>query len=77
VSETGEVVLFDERGERLLLLNDVGAAVWLLVNGARTVREITQIILETLPADRSRVEGDVACFLDTLAGHGLIEPLAP
>jgi len=73
VQETGDVVVFDAAGNRLLLLNDVGAAVWLLVDGVRTPGEIARVILETLPADPAQVERDVQQFLDTLAGHGVIE----
>jgi hypothetical protein len=73
VQETGDVVIFDQKGNRLLLLNDVGAAVWLLVDGARGAREIARLITETLPADPVQVEGDVQAFLQTLVSHGVIE----
>jgi hypothetical protein len=73
VQETGDVVVFDERGNRLLLLNDVGAAVWLLLDGERRASEIAQVITETLPADPGDVRRDVDAFLDTLREHGVIE----
>ena len=73
VHETGDVVVFDAAGNQLLLLNDVGAAVWLLVDGVRSPPEIARLICETLPADPAQVERDVLQFLDTLAGHGVIE----
>ena len=73
VQETGDVVVFDAAGNQLLLLNDVGAAVWLLVDGTRNSAEIARVIVETLPADRAQVERDVQQFLDTLLRHGVIE----
>jgi hypothetical protein len=73
VQETGDVVIFDEKGNRLLLLNDVGAAVWLLVDGTRCAREIARVITETLPADPATVEDDVRAFLQQLAAHDVIE----
>ncbi len=73
VSETGEVVLFDEQGNQLLLLNQVGAAVWQLLDGARTIRQIVEVVVETLPADPAQVEHDVIEFLKSLAAHGLVE----
>jgi hypothetical protein len=73
VSETGEVVLFDEAGQRLLLLNDVGAAVWLLLDGVRSVEDIARVVTETLPADIAQVQRDVQAFLQTLHEHGLVD----
>ena len=73
VQETGDVVVFDEAGNRLHLLNDIGAAVWLLVDGKRSAAEIARVIVEMLPADPVQVERDVQQFLDTLLGHGVIE----
>jgi Coenzyme PQQ synthesis protein D (PqqD) len=73
VQDTGDVVIFDEKGNRLLLLNDVGAAVWLLLDGQRGPDEIARVIMETVPADRATVEADVRSFLLTLVSHGVIE----
>ena len=73
VGEDGDVVVFDGRGNRLLLLNDVGAAVWLLLDGRRSVGDIARVITETLPGDPAVVERDVEAFLDTLVEHAVIE----
>jgi len=76
VDETGEVVVFDEGGNRLLMLNQVGAAVWLLINGERTGNEIAAVIVETLPGEQvpiDRVEQDVRVFGSTLVEHGVVE----
>jgi hypothetical protein len=73
VAETGEVVVFDKTGSQLLVLNEVAAAVWLLLDGARSVAEIAALIIETLPADPAQVEADIVAFLKTLETHGLIE----
>jgi hypothetical protein len=73
VEETGDVVVFDERGNRLLMLNAVGAAVWLLIGGERTVAEITSVLLETLSEDRARVEADVMQFVQSLHAQGVLD----
>jgi hypothetical protein len=73
VEDSGDVVIFDDKGNRLLLLNDIGAAVWLLLDGERSVHEIARVITETLPADPAKVETDVQAFIDSLAAHGVIE----
>jgi hypothetical protein len=72
VSGTEETVLYDDQGHRLLVLNDVGAAVWYLVDGRRSVGEIVQTVVEALPAERGRVERDVMQFLEALRSHGLV-----
>lgn len=76
VDETGEVVVFDETGNRLLMLNQIGAAVWLLIDGERTGRDIAAVIVETLPEaklDLGRVEHDVGAFVGSLVEHGVVE----
>ena len=76
VDETGEVVVFDETGHRLLMLNQIGAAVWLLIDGERTGRDIAALIVETLPGERvelGRVEHDVRVFVGSLVEHGVVE----
>ena len=72
VEDTGDIVLFDQQGKQLLLLNDIGAAVWLLLDGRRNVSQIVELITETLPAETDRVEQDVVSFLSTLQSHGLV-----
>ena len=73
VEDSGDVVVFDQKGNRLLLLNDVGAAVWLLIDGQRSVRDIARVIVETLSADAAAVEADVQAFVDNLVSAGVVE----
>ena len=76
VEETGEVVVFDESGNRLLMLNQVGAAVWLLIDGRRTGRDIAALIVDALPnggVELGRVEHDVQAFVSSLVEHGVVE----
>lgn len=67
-----ETVIFDKHGARLLVLNAVGAGVWHLCDGSRTVDDIVTEILAALPADRPRVQADVEAFLRELKSSGLI-----
>jgi hypothetical protein len=70
------VVVFDEQGNRLLMLNQIGAAVWLLIDGARDTDAISALILETLPSDAPAAEQvgrDVQAFVASLLEHGVIE----
>jgi len=72
VDETGDIIVFDQKGNQLLMLNDVGAAVWLLVDGERSVGEIAELIVETLPADVQSVESDVQRFVDSLVQNAVL-----
>lgn len=62
---THEVALFDEQGSELVLLNEVGAAVWELLDGRRTVQDIVDFIVEVRQAEAERldVQRDVQAFL--------------
>ncbi|MCZ7681113.1 MAG: PqqD family protein [Sandaracinaceae bacterium] len=74
VHEIGaETVLCKVEGGRLLVLNEVGGAVWHLIDGHRSVEEIAALVVESLPADPVRVRRDVTAFLDALAEHDLVE----
>lgn len=72
VDERGETVLYDQAGGKLLVLNDVGAGVWSLVDGARSVAEIARLVHEHLPADVQQVERDVERFFADLERHELL-----
>jgi hypothetical protein len=76
VDETGEVVVYDATGNRLLMLNQIGAAVWLLIDGERSNREIARLIVDTMSVeegDAARVEQDVDAFVQHLVEHGVVE----
>ena len=72
VDDTGETVLFDEARSQLLVLNEVGASVWLLANGERSTSDIVDFIVESLDADRATVAADVDSFLTQLESKALI-----
>ena len=72
VTDTDEVVIYDGTGPQLLVLNDVGAGVWLLVDGQRSVDEITEEIVTHMDANREAVARDVLAFLDQLEQRELI-----
>ncbi len=72
VTDTDEVVIYDGTGPQLLVLNDVGAGVWLLVDGERSVDEITDEIVGHMDAQREIVARDVLAFLAQLEHRELI-----
>ena len=69
----GTIAVLDPRGERVLLLNPTGAAVWALCDGTRTVEEIATFIhAHTSGAALDQVRGDVESLLGELGGAGLL-----
>lgn len=77
IEATGECAIFDEAGGRLLVLNDLGAALWYLIDGARTVGEIIELVAEHVTVDDARLSADVTAFLGTLQDKHLIELGSP
>lgn len=73
VEVDGETVLLNSATGALHLLNDAGAAIWSLVDGARTVSAIVTELSAASGAPRDRVAHDVHEFLTRLAGMGLLE----
>ena len=61
VTDTDEVVIYDGNGPQLLVLNDIAAGVWLMIDGKRSIREMASVLEkqrlmsqeEAIPAIRS------------------------
>ena len=66
------MVIYDGSGPQLLVLNDIAAGVWLMIDGERTIDDITTEILSHLDAERETVTRDVLEFLDQLEHRKLI-----
>ena len=72
VTDTDEVVIYDGSGPQLLVLNDIAAGVWLMIDGKRSIDEIAAEILNHVEADRATVTRDVLTFLGQLEQRKLI-----
>ncbi len=72
VRGTDQTVLYDESGNQLRVLNETGAAIWLLIDGQRSVEDITDVILAELNVESAPVTDDVTSFLEDLSTKGLI-----
>jgi hypothetical protein len=66
----GTHALTDATRGTMLVVNDVGAAVWLLLEGAASVAEVVDEVTATLGAERAAVARDVSAFLEALVQHG-------
>lgn len=74
LKETGELIVFDERSSEVIMLNEVGACVWELIDGVRTVGDIVDFVLEARQeqGDRSVIERDIVSFLRHLGDRGTV-----
>lgn len=75
---TEDVALFDEAESALVLLNDIGAAVWSLIDGSRSVSDIIEFVVETRgdQGERAVIERDVRGFLEGMLSRRAIAPLS-
>jgi hypothetical protein len=67
-----QVVLYDAEHKQLLVLTELGAAVWFLMNGQRSEAEISQQIVGALAVNAAEVARDVEAFLQALEARGFI-----
>jgi hypothetical protein len=72
VTDTDEVVIYDGNTPQLLVLNDIAAGVWLMIDGKRSIGDITAEILSHVEAEPETVARDVAAFLGQLEQRKLI-----
>jgi Coenzyme PQQ synthesis protein D (PqqD) len=73
----GEAALLDTATGSLHVLNNIGAAIWLALNGQRSTDEIVAELSAAAAADRGRVRADVEDFLRSLGQLGLLEAAPP
>jgi hypothetical protein len=72
LEDEGQVVVYDAEHNQLIVLNELGAAVWFLVDGRRTVAEITEEVGGAFQIDMAEVGRDVEGFLGALEARGLV-----
>ena len=66
VTDTDEVVIYDSEDRQLLVLNDFGAGVWLLIDGERSLADLTHEVLQCVDADPEAIANDVTHFIEQL-----------
>lgn len=69
----GEGVILDLDSKMLRGLNPVGARIWELVDGERSVEEIGEQIAKEFDVDPSRAQADVEAFVNDLLARQLVE----
>jgi len=68
----GETVLLDLDSGMYFALNDVGARIWELCDGSRTVTDIVATISEEYEAPEEIINADVNELLGTLSAEQLL-----
>ncbi len=66
------LVLLDPDGGEYFALNEVGARVWELCDGARTVTEVVGVLAEEFEAPSEVIRDDVLELLEELAAERLV-----
>ena len=68
----GEAVLVLPQQGQVKVLNEVGARIWSLADGARTLRQITAALCDEYDVSQAQVEADVSDFVAQLAERGIV-----
>ncbi|MFN7132153.1 MAG: PqqD family protein [Myxococcales bacterium] len=72
-----ELVVLDGRGQVLRGINRVGARVWELIDGMRSVDAIAGQIATEFEQDEGRVLAEVSRFVEQLQACALVQLAAP
>lgn len=68
----GTLALADADRGVMLVVNELGEAVWYLADDLETLEEVASTIATELAVEPERVQQDVATFVAALREHGLV-----
>ena len=71
VADEGTLILVDSG--QVFELNLLGADIWKLCDGERTVGEVVDDLIDRYDVEREELEGDVRAFLSQMEGKGWME----
>jgi hypothetical protein len=67
------ILLFQKDTSLAVPVNQSGAAIWEMCDGAHTIDQIVDRVADTYDQERSRIEQDVRTFLDELMQLGFVD----
>lgn len=67
-----EAVLVLPAQGTLKVLNDIGAQIWVWIDGSRSVRQIAGLLCEAYEVEQAQAETDTLEFLRSLADKGAV-----
>ncbi len=68
----GEAVIVLPQSGQVTVLNEVGSRIWELIDGTRSVGEITEIIVAEYDVTAEQAERDVAEFIQELVENKML-----
>ena len=68
----GEALVVSPKDSLIYPLNDVGARIWELLDGKRTVSDIASVICGEFEGDGKAIQDDVMDFIENLSKAGLV-----
>jgi hypothetical protein len=68
-----EIVLLDVQNGGYFGLNEVGASIWSLIRGGKTIGSILAALLQEYDVDEEHLRSDLVQYLSELHSRGLIE----
>lgn len=69
------VVVLPEKGE-IKVLNEVGARIWALADGSRSVREIAILISTEYAVSSAEAEADTLAFVNDMIAKGIFQVIS-
>ncbi len=78
----GEIIIIPLTGgigdaeDELYSLNDTGRAVWMLLDGRRTLGDVVDLLTQRFDAPRSVVEGDVVGLATEMTARGIVTAIS-
>lgn len=72
----GSLVLLDSESGQYFNLDEVGASIWHLADGTRSVATIVSVLAEEYDAPAATIEADALELLDELREEGLLLDVA-
>ena len=70
-----EGVLVNTRKAQIKVINEVGAYIWSIVDGVRSVQEIARVVSTQYDVELDQAEQDTLEFVRDLSQKGLIETI--
>jgi len=68
----GEALLVDAEGGQILVLNEVGAFAWQLLDGEHDVASVVTRVLDEFDVDAATARADLLAFLTALKDRGAL-----
>jgi hypothetical protein len=72
VDDSGELIVHDRLGQQLLVLNQVGAAIFELLDGELDVGQIAGVLVDTLGIAHEQATVDVERFIGDLVAREIV-----